>query len=205
MADRLLYVVRHGETEWNRSGRVQGHRDSKLTGLGEAQARGVGRRLATEIREIAQLDEFTMAVSPLGRTRQTAELIRDELGFDPARCGEDERLMEFTWGDWDGHTRAEIEEIWPGEQQRRRENHWHYVPPGGESYEMLAARVGGWLGGIAQGSRMIVVTHGAAGRVLRGLYAGIEPAQILTLDEPQDEVYRLHRKQVEKLPMNGGE
>ena len=205
MADRLLYVVRHGETEWNRSGRVQGHRDSKLTELGEAQARGVGRRLATEIREIAQLEDFTMAVSPLGRTRQTAELIRDELGFDPARCHEDERLKEVTWGEWDGHTRDEIEEIWPGEQQRRRENHWHYVPPGGESYEMLAARVGGWLGGIAQGSRMIVVTHGAAGRVLRGLHAGIEPAQILALDEPQDAVYRLHRKQVEKLPMNGGE
>ncbi|MDP6389383.1 MAG: histidine phosphatase family protein [Alphaproteobacteria bacterium] len=173
MVDRLLYVVRHGETEWNRGGRVQGHRDSRLTELGEAQARGIGRRLAAEI---AHLDEFTMAVSPLGRTRRTAELIRDELDFDPARCHEDERLMEFTWGDWDGHTRHEIEEKWPGEQQRRRENHWHYVPPGGESYAMLAARLGDWLGGIAQGTRMIVVTHGAAGRVLRGLYAGFEPA-----------------------------
>ena len=201
MVDRLIYVVRHGETEWNRGGRIQGHRDSVLTALGEAQARGIGRRLAAEIEH---MDEFTMAVSPLGRTRQTAELIRDELSFDPACCVEDERLKEITWGDWDGHTRDEIEEKWPGEQQRRRENHWRYVPPGGESYEMLAARVGDWLAGIRQGSRMIVVTHGVAGRILRGLYAGLKPAQIPALDEPQDAAYRLHRGRFEKIAADGG-
>jgi len=194
--DRLIYLVRHGETEWNHAGRVQGHRDSPLTTRGEGQARRVGQTLA---RLIGVGDGFAMVASPLGRVRRTAAIIRTEMGLAPDECPTDDRLMEITWGDWDGLTRDEIEVRDPGALADRRQNHWRYVPPGGESYAMVATRVRDWLDGVASGARLVVFAHGTAGRVLRGLYAGLGEAETLALDEPQDAFFRLHGGAIERI------
>ena len=74
----MIYLVRHGETEWNRIGRMQGHLDAPLTMRGEAQARAVGETLC----ELG-VDGFHMVASPLGRTRATAAIIAQALGRDP--------------------------------------------------------------------------------------------------------------------------
>ncbi len=195
--DRLIYLVRHGETEWNRAGRVQGHLDSPLTARGEDQAGRVGRTLA---RLIGAGDGFAMVASPLGRTLRTAAIIRATMGLAPDDCPTDDRLTEITWGAWDGLTRDEIDAGEPGAMARRMRDHWRFVPPGGgESYAMVAERVRAWLDGVAQGQRLVVVAHGTVGRVLRGLYAGLSEAETLDLAEPQDAFFRLHGGAIERI------
>lgn len=190
----MMYLVRHGETLWNREGRVQGHLDSPLSPRGEDQARRVGRALRPLVD-----DDFAMVSSPLGRTRQTAAIISTALARDPVACRHDDRLKEITWGEWDGLTREEIEIQSPGELDLRRIEHWTYPPPGGESYEMLAARVALWLDEVPAVARLVVVAHGAMGRVLRGLYAGLSQADTLALDEPQDAFFRLSDGGIERI------
>ena len=192
----MIYLVRHGETEWNRTGRMQGHLDSPLTARGEAQARAIGETL----RELLDGSDYDMVASPLGRTRATAAIIGRVLGRDPETMTIDERLMEMTWGDWDGLTLAEIEARDPGALARRRADHWDYRPPGGgESYVMVALRVGDWLAGRNSDQPLIVVSHGGAGRVLRGLYAGLSHTETLAQEEPQDAIYLLRDEQVGRI------
>ncbi len=200
--DRLIYLVRHGETEWNRDRRIQGQLDSPLTGRGEDQARSVGAALAELI---GNGDGFDMVASPLGRARRSAEIIGHAMGF-AAEPTTDDRLNEMTWGAWDGLTLDEVEARDPGELVRRRRDarqHWTHDPPGGESYAVLAARVGGWLDGLAPGRRLVVVTHGPVVRVLRGRYAGLSEAEMLALDEPQDAFFRLSSGAIERFEVAG--
>ena len=192
----MIYLVRHGETVWNREGRVQGHLDSPLTEKGEVQARRIGETLRTLI---GHRDSFDVVVSPLGRARRTAEIICKELGWDPRVCSTDDRLRELSWGEWDGLNHDEIEARYPGALRRRRETHWHYVPPDGESFEMVAARAKDWLDGIAPDRRLVAVAHGAVGRVLRGLYAGLSQSETLAQDEPQDAIFGLHGGEIDRI------
>ncbi len=191
----MIYLVRHGETVWNRDGRMQGHLDSPLTEKGEVQARRIGETLRTLI----DRGSFDVIVSPLGRARRTAEIICGALGWDPRVCSTDDRIRELSWGEWDGLNHDEIEARYPGERRRRRENHWHYVPPGGESFEMVAARAKDWLDGIAPDRRLVVVAHGAVGRVLRGLYTGLSQSETLAQDEPQDAIFALHGGEIDRI------
>ena len=191
----IIYLARHGETEWNRAGRMQGHLDSPLTARGEAQARRLGETLG----EIG-VEGFEMVSSPLGRTRATAQIIAGALGRDADGITTDARLMEMTWGAWDGLTRAEIEARDPGALARRVADHWDYRPPGGgESYAMVALRVGDWLAGLAPGRSLIAVCHGGAGRVVRGLYGGLSQAETLAQEEPQDAIHLLRGGQIGRI------
>jgi probable phosphoglycerate mutase len=140
-----------------------------------------------------------MVSSPLGRARRTASIICDVQGRDASELATDDRLKEISWGDWEGLTRGEIDARNPGELARRRLNRWRYVPPGGESYEMLSARVRGWISEISPEQRLVVVGHGGMGRVLRGLYAKLPIPEILTLDRPQDAIFRLHCGEVARI------
>jgi broad specificity phosphatase PhoE len=107
-----LYMLRHGETEWNTERRMQGTRDSQLTGLGRAQAVAMGRALA---RELALEDRPTIFLrSPLGRTRETSLIVGRELGLDAAEWRDDPRLAELSYGDWEGSSWQEIEVHTPG-------------------------------------------------------------------------------------------
>lgn len=190
-----IYLVRHGETEWNREERIQGHLDSPLTPKGRHQARAAGRLLGRLIEDPAAL---ALYASPLGRARQTADIVADALGLGAQPWRHDERLKEITWGDWDGRTHAEIEARWPGGLDRREARHWTAVPPGGESYAMLASRVESWLKSLSGHECRVLVAHGTLGRVLRGLYLGLSNVETLALDEPQNALFRLARGGVER-------
>jgi probable phosphoglycerate mutase len=182
----LIYLVRHGETEANRESRFSGRADSPLTDLGVREARRHGRVLRGLI---ADGPGPRFVSSPLARALHSAELIRAELGLAALEIETEARLTEISFGSWEGLTRAEIEESYPGEWDRRHREMWTYVVPGGESYEMVARRAGAWLAE-AEGP-MVVVTHGAVDRILRGLYAGLPEPEICHLAEPQDVFFKL--------------
>lgn len=159
MIARFL-VIRHGETEWNRAGRVQGHGDSPLTPEGLAQAEAVGRRLARE--------PFDRLVSSdLGRALQTAQRIAAHTGHAVAP---DARLRERCYGVAEGLTRDEMAARFPGLHPKL----WHANPdhpvPEGESRRVFFERVGVAFEALAResvGSRVAVVCHGG---VLASLY-----------------------------------
>jgi len=194
-----IFIVRHGETDWNIIERLQGRRDSPLTLRGREQARLVGVALAAEL---TGAESYMVYASPQGRVQATLELAQAGFASPPARYVEDQRLVEITYGDWDGMSRAEIEAAHPGMQAYRLRHHWSFVPPRGESYAMVAARVRPVLDDIlAEARRQIVLvfTHGAVGRVLRGHYGRMPWRQVVRLEEPQDAFYRLWRGQIEKI------
>ena len=135
---RVLYLLRHGLTVWNRAGRHQGQKDSPLTIQGIAQAEAMGRRLAAEVGPAASIAFFAR---PLGRCRQSAAIVADVFGFDPEAIDHDDRLKEITFGRWDGQTHDEIKAVDRAAWTARRADRWAYVPAGGESYAMVAGRV----------------------------------------------------------------
>jgi probable phosphoglycerate mutase len=189
-----ILLVRHGETEWNRQRRVQGHFDSPLTERGITQAGAIGRLLATS----PGVEAARLVASPLGRARRTAELIREHCAVAP-ELTIDDRLREISVGAWDGLTYAEIAMRNPGTFDGEGRYEWYFRAPGGETYAAFAARVGEWLDEAADDGLQIVVAHGIVSRVLRGLYAGLPRAVALTLPVPQDRIFRLSGGSIETI------
>ena len=192
-----IYLFRHGETAWNAQRRAQGHLDSPLTEMGRAQARAMGERLADELEQSGYApSRVVVRASPLGRVRETLAIAAEAAGLAHDEQSFDHRLREMSWGDWDGLNGAEIEARWPGAMAARRLDHWHYQPPGGENFAMAVERARPALDDIAAlaAERPVAVfAHGGIGRVLRGLFLRVPDAEILTMDQPQDAFYRLHR------------
>jgi broad specificity phosphatase PhoE len=165
-----IVFIRHGETDWNAEGRLQGQRDIPLNAVGREQAVEVGWRLRKHVED---LEALPWLVSPLSRTRETAEIARRAVGFDPFRYELDDRLRELTFGDWEGCTWKELRAVDPDAVTARAADKWGYVPPDGESYGMLCERMSLWLQTFAKPA--IVVSHGGVARVLLVLLAGWDP------------------------------
>jgi probable phosphoglycerate mutase len=179
-----LYFVRHGETDWNRAQRYQGHQDIPLNALGREQAVGNGRRLAGALG--AQAAAIDYVSSPLLRATQTMELMRAELGLPPQGYRTDDRLREIHYGHWEGELWNELPATDPQGFAAREADKWGWRPTGGESYRDLSNRVDEWLGGVERD--VVVAAHGGVMRVLRGLSLRLEPDAIFQLDVPQDKV-----------------
>ncbi len=190
----MLYLCRHGQTEWNREGRLQGRTESDLTPLGRLQAEAMADLLFDLVaREPAAT--WTLVASPLRRARMTAEAIGRRLGLP---IGFDDRLLEIDVGEWSGRLRDEVR----GENPHLAgDDAWGFQAPGGETYEGMMARIADWLADQAPEPerRLIVVSHGIAGRLLRGAYAGLSRQDTLAQDVPQDALYRLHAGQIDRL------
>ena len=189
----MIYLVRHGETEWNRTRRYQGWSDSPLTERGLAQAEAIGRLLCG----LPEARSAELVASPVGRARRTAEIIRECLGgVAPLRF--DDRLREVSLGSWDGLDRDQIAALRPGIFDGDGHHEWYFTTPDGETYEVFASRISAWLA--EAGTRpLIVVTHGVVTRVLRGLYAGLPHADALRLPVPQDRIFRLAAGTIEEI------
>lgn len=183
-----VFLLRHGETLWNRARRLQGRKDTPLTLKGARQAAAMGRALARELGGAAPAVFFA---SPLGRARQTAVIVADGIGFDPERILFDERLAETSFGAWDGLNMAEILAGHRAAWERRNEDRWRNAPPGGESHAESAVRAAGFLAGLPAARPLAIVAHGSLNRVMRGLWTGMDGPASLRLDEPQDGFYRL--------------
>ncbi|MFO1085552.1 MAG: histidine phosphatase family protein [Reyranellaceae bacterium] len=191
-----IFLFRHGETVWNAEKRAQGYLDSPLTAAGRAQARAMGETLARELQLGGYMPSgVVVRASPLGRVRETLAIAAAAAGLAHDEQAFDHRLREMSWGEWDGLVLPDIEARWPGAMAARRQDHWSYQPPGGESYAMVVERTRPALDDIvalAQDRPVAVFAHGAVGRVLRGLFLGVPQAEILKMDQPQNAFYRLH-------------
>ena len=164
--DNRLWLVRHGATEWSRSGRHTGTTDLPLLPEGEQDARALAGRLAgTAFRLVL--------TSPLQRARRTAELA----GFPDAEIDAD--LVEWEYGDYEGVTTAEIRESVPGWTV------WSHPCPGGESAEQVGARVDRLIARVrAVDGDVLLVSHGHTLRALAARWVGLPTTdgRLLALD-----------------------
>jgi len=169
-----IVLVRHGETEWNAEGRIQGYlADSPLTEIGRAQAQAVARRIAGE-----SVD--ALYSSDAGRTRQTVAPIAEATRLPVVL---DDRLRERNYGVFEGRTYAEVERDFPQAFERFGKHDPHFAAEGGESALQFRDRVIEALERLArqaQRGRAVVVTHGG---VLGAMYRHV---MSIPLDAPRD-------------------
>ena len=146
-----ILLVRHGETDWNRESRFQGHADTTLNDVGRRQAAALARALESE-------GFSAVYSSPLERAAETARIIASKLGLEVRL---DESLMEVDVGSWSGLTRGEIETRYADGFARWRE--YGHGWDDGETYEELGVRVLAGLRRIAESHperHVLAVTHG---------------------------------------------
>jgi probable phosphoglycerate mutase len=193
-----LYMLRHGETAWNTERRMQGTRNSDLTERGRAQAAAMGQALKAELDRLPGPTVFLR--SPLGRARETSEIVGRALGLDPAEWRDDLRLAELAYGQWEGFSWKEIEVTHPTALADWRADPHGYCPPGGETHARLRDRSAEMLAEIiASNMRTVVVGHGVSGAVLRGLNLGLDARAMFILEKPQDAFFRLLHGVEEKI------
>jgi broad specificity phosphatase PhoE len=156
-----LLIARHGETDWNRERRWQGHADLPLNDTGREQARALARELAPD-------PPSAVYTSDLARSRETAAIVAGELGLPVTS---DARLREVDVGEWSGLLWSEIEERYPEGAARRLAGGTGWEE--GEAYSAMGRRVVAALleiGAAHEGGRVLVVTHG--GPVVAAWLAG---------------------------------
>jgi probable phosphoglycerate mutase len=150
-----FYLVRHGETEWNRNGRWQGHADVPLSAFGCQQAQVLAQRLASERFSVDHL-----YASDLSRAFETAQIVARQLHMPVQLLPE---LREIHLGSWSGLTRDQIMQRFPGALVT-----FHYAPDG-ETRDLFRERVSDAVMRLAlrhRGERLMVVTHGGVIRTL---------------------------------------
>ena len=182
-----LFFLRHGETSWNREGRLQGQHDIPLNDLGRAQAEEAGRKLTT----LTDPKALPWVASPLSRTVETAQLARREIGLPEDDFLRDDRLKELAFGRWEGLTWKEVRQSDPQRAMQREKDKWLTVPPEGESYQLLSVRLAPWLSSLS--GDWVVVAHGGVARVLLHDLAGLPPHQAAEVDIWQGRVLVLEQ------------
>lgn len=174
-----LYLVRHGETEWSKSGQHTGHTDIELTKRGQEQAAALREPLS-------QLSFDAVYSSPLQRARKTAELA----GFSEVGLHDD--LMEWDYGQLEGRTSKDIQRDYPDWRI------WTGEVPGGESAEQVVARLQRFIAEVrsSEHQKVLVFAHGHSLRVLTlawldlpitaGELFEIDTATLSVLDEDEN-------------------
>jgi broad specificity phosphatase PhoE len=160
-----IYYIRHGETEWNALGRLQGVQDIPLNELGRRQSVSAGHILKDLLRRDGESEtSLPFVASPLGRARQTMELLRGTLKLPLSGYAVDDRLREIGYGQWEGATLAEAQAQDPDLFARRQAEKWTVAPPGGETYVSVQARMADWYRELAADT--VAVAHGGTARAL---------------------------------------
>lgn len=192
--DITLYFVRHGETDWNVERRLQGTTDIPLNDKGRAQAARHGKVMA-------ELDvdwsKFQFHASPLVRTSETMDIVRQQIGISAAEPIYDDLLKEAHFGNWEGQTWPQIVENSPEAHAAYLKDSWTRAPHNGETHQDIADRLIAWSGTLTQDT--VVVSHGMVSRVLRSLYLDLDRADVLSLSTPQTKFYRFANGQVDTI------
>ncbi len=192
--DRLLVLVRHGQSEWNLKNLFTGWKDPGLTELGVEEARIAGRRL--KARGLAFDVAFTSALS---RAQETLRLMLDEIGQPGLRTVRDQALNERDYGDLSGLNKDDARKRWGEEQVHLWRRSYDVSPPAGESLKDTVARalpyyVQEILPAVLRGERVLVAAHGNSLRALVMVLDRLTPKTIpaIELATGLPLVYRLH-------------
>ncbi|EGU4188876.1 histidine phosphatase family protein [Vibrio parahaemolyticus] len=176
---RRIFVLRHGETEFNADKKLQGHCNSSLTSKGSDQARRVG----TTLKQYVENRPFRVYSSTLGRALQTSQIVCEELNYSYENLNKEPRLKEFSLGEWEQRTIPSLEQEIPN---LLAQNDWYLQAPNCETYESVRERLSSWLSDVAHDEDIVVVSHGLTGIVLRGSLLGMDYTQVWQQDLPQD-------------------
>lgn len=189
MSKTKIYLIRHGETIWNATGRFQGQQDSPLNETGIRQAQALAKRLRNK-------PFFAIYSSDLGRAHQTAEILA-EPHSQPVIP--DERLRERRFGIFEGLTMTEAERDYPDIQQAFLGGGYNFIVPGGETNDEIIDRTVSCLNELATrhpGERLLVVTHG--GIINRFT------KYVLGIPQSQQRMFRVHNASVNKFVFENG-
>jgi len=194
MSDRLLVLVRHGQSDWNLKNLFTGWRDVDLTEKGVTEAKEAGRKLK------AQGLKFDVAfTSALKRAQRTLDLMLAELGQTTIPVFKDQALNERDYGDLVGLNKDDARKKWGEEQVHVWRRSYDVAPPGGESLRDTAARVLPYyiaeiLPRVLRGERVLVAAHGNSLRALVMVLDKHTPETItkLNLDTGVPMIYRLN-------------
>ncbi|MFW1025680.1 histidine phosphatase family protein [Vibrio parahaemolyticus] len=176
---RRIFVLRHGETEFNADKKLQGHCNSSLTSKGCDQARRVG----TTLKQYVENRPFRVYSSTLGRALQTSQIVCEELNYSYENLNKEPRLKELSLGEWEQRTIPSLEQEIPN---LLAQNDWYLQAPNCETYESVRERLSSWLSDVAHDEDIVVVSHGLTGIVLRGLLLGMDYTQVWQQDLPQE-------------------
>ncbi len=179
MSDRLLVLVRHGQSEWNLKNLFTGWRDVDLTEQGVAEAREAGRKLKAQ-----GLTFDTAFTSALKRAQRTLELMLEEMGQTSIPVIKDQALNERDYGDLSGLNKDDARKKWGEEQVHIWRRSYDIAPPGGESLKDTLARtlpyyVTEILPRVLRGERVLVAAHGNSLRALVMVLERLSPDAIL--------------------------
>ncbi len=176
----LVAILRHGPTAWNAAGRIQGHTDEPLSTAGRGQMTGLA--LPPELSAAAQY------CSPLARAVETAKIV----GMERPRL--EPRLMEMSWGTWEGCTLAELRAQGGEAMAANEARGLDFMPEGGESPAMVQARLKSWLAEVAEaGETVAAVSHRGIVRALLAMATGWDMTgkPPVKLDMTRLQVFRL--------------
>jgi broad specificity phosphatase PhoE len=183
-----IYYIRHGETDWNAEGRLQGTLDIPLNELGRRQAVSAGSILAgLLVRDGHDAASIPFVASPLGRARLTMELVRGALKLPLDDYSIDLRLREIGYGQWEGSTLADAQRTDPELFAARVAAKWTVAAPGGERYVDVEQRMGAWYAELAADT--VAVAHGGTARALMVLLGIETPESAAELYIEQGVVY----------------
>jgi len=175
--DKKIVLARHGETIFNRAGFIMGRSDSPLTPEGVRAAKQVARLIDEQkIR--------TVFCSPLGRTRQSAEIYTEGIGL-PILVRD--AMAELSCGEWEGKPRSEV-----GDGVQLIRNAWLDRPPGGESYSDGETRLAPFIQEIQSENNqypILVVGHASVNRVFLKLWLSLDPECAMSIKSPHDTIY----------------
>ena len=191
---RTIYLIRHGQTEWNLEKRLQGSKDSPLTERGRRQAEAVSSSLKGD-------PPALLFASPLGRAKKTAEILAKGYGMTVTVDG---RLVELSAGLAEGLTFSDIDARWPDLRARRDRDKWHVPWPDGECYRdvdaRLAAFVNETLAPVLQepdAGPIGIVGHETMNMILLGRLLDLDPSMVIRLGQPNHVIYRVTGRMVE--------
>jgi broad specificity phosphatase PhoE len=178
VSEHPIVFIRHGETDWNLQGLIQGSVDTSLNATGLKQAARLANALSAMRKDF---DFHTLHVSPQKRARQTMQPIARALERDDDVITLEPKVRELEFGIWEGRPFWELKAspIYPAHPEDR----FFWRPEGGESYEDGVARIARWRASLT--GPALVVSHGAVGRCLMGAIAGLGPREIIDLKTPQ--------------------
>jgi probable phosphoglycerate mutase len=181
----LIYIMRHGRTEWNYCGKLQGRMNSPLLQDSYKQLRNIGRFLIRQ--EISHVYS-----SPLERCRLSADLVSQIIGIKPVYL---DALMECDHGKCEGLSLVDAKNTFPEFfYSRETGDKWNIKWPGGESYADVMTRADRALSGMDLSSTTLIIGHETVNKVLLGLLLGLTHEEIMRNKQKNSEIFRFETK-----------